>query len=76
MSTQHRIAALESWAQTTDRNARTQPARDGLMRRFEREVDAGDPDGRMSPEDRAKAIEAKRRAHYMRMAKARWGRAS
>jgi hypothetical protein len=65
MSTHHRIAALESWASTPDRGARTQPGRDGLTARFEREVD---PDGVMSPEDRAKAVDAKRRAHFLRLA--------
>jgi hypothetical protein len=75
MSNRHtaaKIAALESWAQCADRNARTQPARDGLIRRFEREVAESDPEGRMSPGDRAKAVEAKRRAYYTRIAKTRW----
>ncbi len=37
-----RIAAHESWARTTDRSARTAPARAGLDARFLREAD-GDP---------------------------------
>lgn len=65
MSINHRIAAYESWARTTDRTARTQAGRDGLLARFEREVD---PDGVMDPVTRAKAVEAKRSAHYLRLA--------
>ena len=64
-SVRHQIAALESWAQTPDRSARSRPGQDGLNAKFEREVD---PDGVMSPEDKAKAVEAKRRAHFLRLA--------
>lgn len=67
MSTRHQIAALESWAQTTDRTARTAPAREGLQAKFEREVD---PDGVMDPVTKAKAVEAHRRAYYLRLAQA------
>lgn len=66
-SLRHQIAALESWAKTTDRSARTRPGYDGLLARFEREVD---PDGVMDPETRARAVEAKRKAHYLRLAQA------
>lgn len=65
MSLRHEIAAHESWARTTDRSARTRAARQGLEAKFEREVD---PDGVMSPADRAKAIESARKAHYRRLA--------
>lgn len=65
MSTRHQIAALESWAQTTDRTARTAAAREGLQAKFEREVD---PDGVMDPITKAKAVEAHRKAYYLRLA--------
>lgn len=65
MSLQHEIAAHESWAKTTDRAARTRPARQGLEAKFEREVD---PDGVMNPADRAKAVANARSAHYRRLA--------
>lgn len=65
MSTRHEIAALESWAKTTDRSARTRPAREGLEARFAREVD---PDGVMDPATKALAVEAHRKAYYRRLA--------
>lgn len=65
MSTRHQIAAFESWAQTTDRTARTAAAREGLQAKFEREVD---PDGVMDPVTKAKAVEAHRKAYYLRLA--------
>lgn len=65
MSARHQIAALESWAQTTDRTARTAAAREGLQAKFEREVD---PDGVMDPATKAKAVEAHRKAYYLRLA--------
>ncbi|RZU16418.1 hypothetical protein EV645_3983 [Kribbella rubisoli] len=61
----HQIAALESWATTVDRTARTRPARQGLEAKFEREVD---PEGLMDPQTRARAVEAKRKAYYLRLA--------
>lgn len=64
-SSRHQIAALESWAHTVDRTARTRAARAGLEARFEREVD---PDGVMDPETRRKAVQAKRSAYYRRLA--------
>lgn len=67
MSIQHRIAAYESWARTTDRAARTQPARDGLRARFERQVD---PDDTMTPQQRSAAADAAMKAHFLRMAQA------
>lgn len=59
------IAAHESWANTPDRTARTAPARAALLARFEREVD---PDGTLPPDERARRVENKRRAHYSRLA--------
>lgn len=67
MSARHQIAALESWAKTPDRSARTRKAREAMDRRFEQEVD---PDGVMSPADRAKAVENARKAYYLRLAQA------
>jgi hypothetical protein len=40
-----RIAAEISWARTHDRTARTCPARETFLKRFEREVD---PDGTLT----------------------------
>jgi len=59
------IASHESWARTSDRSARTAPARAGLLARFEREVD---PDGVLPPEERARRAEHKRKAYYARLA--------
>lgn len=47
-----RIGALESWARTTDRTARTAPARSAFLSRFD---DAEDP-------------AAARRAYFLRLA--------
>jgi hypothetical protein len=60
-----KIAAHASWALTEDRSARTQAARDGLLARFERQVD---PDGVLPLDERAKRAESARRAHYQRLA--------
>jgi hypothetical protein len=59
------LASYESWANTKDRTERTAPGRAANMARFEQQVD---PDGVMTPEARAKAAEAAKRAHYKRMA--------
>jgi hypothetical protein len=64
-STAARIAAHESWAQTSDRSARTQPGRDGLLRKFEQQVD---PEGVLSPDERARRAESARKAFYTRLA--------
>jgi rubrerythrin len=60
-----RIGAYESWARTDDRAARTWPARKAALDRFEREVD---PDGVLTPEERAKRAEWARKAHMQRLA--------
>jgi hypothetical protein len=60
-----RIAAYERWARTSDRAAATAPARRGLDARFEREVD---PNGELDPAERARRVEAKRKAHFTRLA--------
>jgi len=58
------IASNESWAHTPNRTARTQPARDALMRKFEEQVD---PDGTLAPQERAKRAENAKRAHFARL---------
>ena len=60
-----RIAAHESWARTSDRAARTEKARDALLTKFDRLVD---PDGLLSPEERAYRAAQARKAHYTRLA--------
>lgn len=59
------IAANESWARTPDRSARTAPARAAHMARFEQEVD---PDGKLSPSERARRAASLRKAHFQRLA--------
>ncbi len=60
-----KIAAHAKWAKTEDRSAATQAARDGMLRKFEDEVD---PDRKLLPEERAKRAESARRAFYQRIA--------
>jgi hypothetical protein len=60
-----RLAAHESWARTTDPSARTEPARRALLDRFERQVD---PDGVLSPEERARRAGHARKAYFARLA--------
>jgi hypothetical protein len=60
-----RLGAHTSWARTEDPPARTAPARRAFLERFEREVD---PDGVLSPEDRARRAEHAKRAYFQRLA--------
>jgi hypothetical protein len=60
-----RLAAHTSWANTSDRTARTEAARQAFRDRFEREVD---PDGVLDPVERAKRAEHARQAYYTRLA--------
>ncbi|WP_249358350.1 hypothetical protein [Nocardia cyriacigeorgica] len=60
-----RIAAHESWAHTPDRSARTSAARRAALDRFEREVD---PDGQLTPHERAVRAEHARKAYFARLA--------
>lgn len=60
-----KIAANTRWANESDRSAATQPARDGLARKFEDQVD---PDRALSPAERAMRAESARRAHFQRLA--------
>jgi hypothetical protein len=59
------IAAHESWAHTPDRSARTAKARKAAMDRFEREVD---PNGELTPQERAQRAEHARKAYFSRLA--------
>ena len=59
------IAAHESWAHTPDRSSRTAPARQAFNDRFEQQVD---PDGKLTPAERAKRAEHAKRAYFLRLA--------
>lgn len=59
------IAANTSWANTDDRRARTAPATQASMDRFERQVD---PDGVLSPDERARRAEYARKAYFQQLA--------
>jgi hypothetical protein len=59
------IGALESWARTENRSARTLAARQAAWDRFEKQVD---PEGKLPPAQRAKMAECARKAHFKRMA--------
>ncbi len=60
-----RIGAHASWAATEDRSARTAPARQAMLDRFEREVD---PNGELTPKERARRAESARKAYFSRLA--------
>lgn len=62
-----RIGAHTRWARTADRSTATAAARQGFMARFEREVD---PDGVLSPAERAIRADHARKAHMQRLAMA------
>lgn len=59
------IGANESWARTVDRSARTAPAREAFLKRFETEVD---PDGTLPEADRLRRADHARKAYYQRLA--------
>lgn len=61
-----RIAAEISWSRTADRGARTRPARQAFLRRFEQEVD---PHGELPPDERQRRAEHTLRAYMLRLAK-------
>jgi hypothetical protein len=58
------LAVHTSWAQTVDRSARTAPARQAMLDKFEAEVPAEVTD----PAVRAQMAESAKRAHFARMA--------
>ncbi len=59
------MAAHTRWAQCDDRTAATEPARRAAQARWDREVD---PDGVLSPQERARRAESAKKAHMARMA--------
>jgi hypothetical protein len=59
-----RIAAEISWARTADRSARTRPARQAFLKRFERQVD---PDSKLSPDERAYRAQHALRAYMLQL---------
>ena len=61
-----RIAAEVSWSRTVDRSARTRPARQAFLKRFEKEVD---PNGELPPDERRQRAEHALRAYMLRLAK-------
>jgi hypothetical protein len=60
-----KLAAHTSWANTTNRTARTEAARKAAHDRFERQVD---PEGLLPPEERARRAESARKAYFSRLA--------
>ncbi|WP_072918730.1 hypothetical protein [Geodermatophilus obscurus] len=60
-----RLAAHESWANTADPSGRTAPARRVLLDRSERQVD---PDGVLSPAERAHRAGHARKAYFVCLA--------
>jgi hypothetical protein len=60
-----RLAVHTSWAQTTDRAARTAPARRAALQRFERQVDLH---GTLNPAERRRRAEQAMRAHMAGLA--------
>ncbi len=60
-----KIAAHTRWSAEPDRTAATQKARDAFLARFEEQVD---PDGQLTPQERARRAESARKAHFQRLA--------
>jgi hypothetical protein len=61
-----RIAAEISWSRTYDRSARTRPAREAFLKRFEKEVD---PDGTLPAHERRRRADHAKRAYMLQLAK-------
>jgi len=61
-----RITAEISWARTSDRAARTAPAREAFLKRFETQVD---PDGVLPPDERRQRAEHAKRAYMLQLTK-------
>lgn len=61
-----RIAAEISWSRTEDRSARTWPARQKFLQRFEKEVD---PDEELPIDERHRRAEHAKRAYMLQLAK-------
>lgn len=62
-----KVASNTRWAQEGDRVAATQPARAGLERKFEDQVD---PERVLDPVERAKRVANAKSAHFTRLARA------
>ena len=62
---QARAAAHAKWAQTEDPSAATAPARAAFLDRFEKQVD---PDGVLSPQERARRAGHARKSYFARLA--------
>lgn len=60
-----KVASNVRWSQEPDRVAATQPARDGLQRKFEDQVDPGRV---LDPVERERRAESAKRAHFTRLA--------
>ena len=60
-----RANAHEKWARCPDRSAATAPARAAFMDKFEKQVD---PDGVLSPAERAIRASHARKAYFTRLA--------
>jgi hypothetical protein len=60
------IGANASWANTPDRPARTKPARDAFLRRFELAVD---PEGKLPERERRERALYARKARMLRLAR-------
>ena len=64
---QARMAAHALHAKVTDPTAHTAPARKVFLSRFEREVD---PEGVLSPQERARRAEHAKKAYFLKLAAA------
>jgi hypothetical protein len=64
---QARMAAHELHARVADPAAHTAPARKAFLSRFEREVD---PEGVLTPQERARRAEHAKKAYFLRLAAA------
>jgi hypothetical protein len=65
------LASDTSWRNTVDRTARSQPGRDAMARKLERETIAAIGESAwaaMTPAEQAKRVESARRAHFKRLA--------
>ena len=60
-----RAAVHTSWANTADPSARTKPARDAFLAKFEDQVD---PEHKLPETERARRALAARKAHFSRLA--------
>lgn len=61
-----RAAAHSSWAQTSDRSARTKPARDRFAQRF---LDQVDPNRELPEAERLRRAESARKAYFADLAR-------